>query len=206
MTRQLHRSVVLAALFVLFASFAACSGSSVSDEESARFAYEGLDPSIDKILDLGFQGFNAADSANIPEQSTTGDVSGTLTINGQVDQGSSDNKGMRLEAVYVNYSDGVFIVEEGEEDVLIEDIVYDSDGFIDVDLSMKGLPDAELTGTMVGTVIMTGGLEGPVALNLSITGETEDDGTGKIQRKAGTIRITGTATSDYGVFDVDIEH
>jgi len=207
MTRQLHRSVVLAALVVLFAAFAACSGgSAVSDEESARLAYEGLDPSIDKILDLGFQGFNAASSANIPEQSTTGDVSGTLTINGQVDQGASDNKGMRLEPVLVNYSDGVFIVEEGEEDPVIEDIVYDSDGALAVDLSMKGLPDAELTGTVVGTVFMTGGLQGPVTLNLAITGETEDDGTGTIQRKAGTVRITGTATSDYGVFDVDIQH
>jgi hypothetical protein len=203
-TKPLRRALLVrrtfaAGLFALGASFAGCGGG-VNDDESARLAYLGLDPSMDKILDLGFQGFNAANSANIPEQSTTGDVSGTLVVTGQVDQGASDNKGMRLFATYTDYSDGA-VPEENEE---VDDVIYNSDPSLDVDLSMKGLPDAELTGTIVGTVLMEGGLEGPVTLSLAITGETEDDGTGKIRRKAGTVRVVGTATSDYGTFDVDV--
>lgn len=203
-TKPLRRALLVrrtfaAGLLTIGAIFAGCGGG-VDDEESARLAYIGLDPSIDKILDLGFQGFNEAGSANIPEQSTTGDVSGTLVVNGQVDQGASNNKGMRLTATYTDYSDGA--VPEDNEDV--DDVIYDSDPSLDVDLSMKGLPDADLTGTIAGTVIMEGGLEGPLTLNLAITGETEDDGTGTIRRKAGTVRVVGTATSDYGTFDVDV--
>lgn len=195
-----HHLRFLAPLAVVTSLLAGCSDDGVADEEGARIAYMGIDPAVDKILDLGFQGFNAASSANIPEQSTTGDVSGTLVVNGQVDQGASNNKEMRLDAVLTGYSDGA-AEREG-----IDDVVYDTSGILDVDLSMKGLPDADLTGTLVGSLFMQGGLEGGVSMSLSITGETEDDGTGKIRRKPGTIRVTGTATSDYGVFNVDIAH
>jgi hypothetical protein len=191
-----RRTFAVAAL-TLAAVVAGCDGG-VSDEESARVAYVGLDPSIDKVLDLGFQGFNEASSANIPEQSTTGDIAGEMLVTGQVDQGNSDNKGMRLVVTLTDYSDGA-VENEG-----VDDIVYNSDATLDVDLSMKGLPDAELTGTISGSLVMQGGLEGPVTLQLSITGETEDDGSGKIRRKAGTVHVTGTATSDYGTFDVDV--
>jgi hypothetical protein len=71
-------------------------------------------------------------------------------------------------------------------------------------LSMKGLPNADLTGSFRGTVTMSGYLEGPVTLNLSLTGKTEDAGGGLIQRAPGTFHISGTATSDYGVFNVDL--
>ena len=69
---------------------------------------------------------------------------------------------------------------------------------------MKGLPNADLTGSFFGRVNMTGALEGPVDLNLSFTGKTEDAGGGLIQRQPGTLHIVGTATSDYGIFNVDI--
>jgi hypothetical protein len=181
------------------AGLSSACGSGVTDEEGARYAYLGIDPAIDKIIDLGFKGFNEADSANIAEQSTTGDVSGTLSLIGQVDQGSSDNKGMRLDVTIVDYSDGALEEELGEDDV-----IYDSNPILDVDLQMKGLPDAELDGTIVGSLIMEGALEGEVTLSLVITGETEDAGDGTIRRKAGTVHVTGTATSEYGVFDVDV--
>ncbi len=202
--RRLARSAgrpILATLLAALLLTPACGDEGVVDEESARLAYEGLDPSIDKALDLGFQGFNEASSANIPEQSTTGDASGTLTIGGKVDQGASNNKEMTLDATYTDYSDG----DPDEEDDIV-DVIYDSQGTVTIDLSLKGLPNADLTGTIVGTVIMDGGLLGPVTLDLAITGETEDDGTGKIRRKAGTVRVTGTATSDYGTFQVDVTH
>lgn len=182
-----------------FGLIGACDGG-VSDDESARLAYIGLDEAVDKVIDLGFQGFNAASSANIPEQTTSGDVSGQIIVNGQVDQGASNNKGMRLDVTLIDYSDGNVHTENDE----VDDIVYDSDPLLDVDFQMKGLPNADLSGTIVGDLIMTGGLEGPVRLDLVITGETEDDGTGKIRRKAGTIHVTGTAESDYGIFNVDV--
>ena len=68
-------------------------------------AYLGLDPSVDKAITLGFAGFNAASSANISPQSADGGVSGTMTVTGQVDQGTSANKGMRLADALSNYSD-----------------------------------------------------------------------------------------------------
>jgi hypothetical protein len=38
-------------------------------------------------------------------QMTTGTATGTLVVTGQVDQGASANKGMRLKEALVNYSD-----------------------------------------------------------------------------------------------------
>jgi len=48
-------------------------------------------------MQLGFDGFNSASSANIATQTAAGAKSGTLTVTGQVDQGASANKGMRLQ-------------------------------------------------------------------------------------------------------------
>ena len=125
-----------------------------------------------------------------------GALQGTMVVGGQVDQGNSNNKEMRLLVTLEDdYSDGLV---EGELD-----IVYNG-GPIDLDLSLKGLPNADLTGSFVGSFTMTGDLLGEVLLDLAITGETEEGPSGDIQRKAGTIRVLGTATSDYGVFDVDV--
>src|SRR5687767_4541413 len=83
----------------------ACGDEEIDSDEEARRAYLGLDKSIAKSLALGFTGFNAASSANIPTQMTTGEVGGTLEISGQVDQGASANKGMRLQVGMVDFSD-----------------------------------------------------------------------------------------------------
>ncbi|MCK6505250.1 hypothetical protein L6R53_17930 [Myxococcota bacterium] len=69
-------------------------------------AYLGPDGALIQGMELGFDGFHAASSANIDPQSADGDVSGTLTVTGQVDQGSSDNKGLRLELSLEEYIDG----------------------------------------------------------------------------------------------------
>src|SRR5689334_5942927 len=94
--------------YLLVASFAlaACSDDEVDSDEQARRAYLALDGSITKSLNLGFQGFNLATNANIDAQMTTGTKAGTLAVDGQVDQGSSDNKGMRLYVAMVGYDDG----------------------------------------------------------------------------------------------------
>lgn len=195
---QLSRRQLLTCLAASGASLslAACGTGGVNDEEAARRAYLGLDRAIDRALKLGFDGYNAASNANIPEQSEPGDVSGTMVVGGQVDAGVSDNKEMRL----------LVTLESDYADGLVEDefdIVYNG-GPLNLDLSMQGLPNAALTGTFAGTVSMTNDLLGDVTLDLSITGETEEDPNGNIRRKAGTIRVLGTATSDYGTFDVDV--
>src|SRR5215813_7984389 len=92
-------------LSILVLLLAGC-GSSVSSDQDAKNAYLGLDPSIDKAITLGFQGYNAASSANIPDQTASGTVSGTLTVTGHVDQGSdATSKIMNLTEQLTNYSD-----------------------------------------------------------------------------------------------------
>ena len=73
-------------------------------------------------------------------------------------------------------------------------------------LSLKGLPDADFTGSFTGTTTMTGNLLGPVLLSLTLSGQTEEspDAAGDVRRKPGTLRITGTATSDFGTYNVDV--
>jgi hypothetical protein len=191
----MNRTLSLAMLLVTMGS-AGCS-SGISDEDGARLAYLGADTSVERALALGFAGFNAATSANIPQQQTAGAVSGLLTVTGQVDQGSSDNKGMRLLVSYASYAD------DPVEDTAI---VYDSPAPLALDLSMKGLPNADLTGTMVGDLTLSGDLEGDVHFNLTFAGTTEADpnATGSVRRVVGSTHITGTATSEYGTYPVDV--
>jgi len=198
--------------FLLLAAtvVAGCSDEGVDSNEEARRAYLGLDTSIEKSLNLGFAGFNSATSANIEPQMTTGDATGTLTITGQVDAGSSDNKTMRLWIGMVEYSDGILQIEtdEGTEEV---DLTYDTS---DVQteqpyLELKFTNYTAASGTMSGSIqgpgayVMTGDIEGGVVLDLTIAGEITSDGT-TVSRVPLTTTITGTATSGDGHFDVDI--
>ena len=96
----------------LLPGLVACNGGNVSTEADAELAYLGLDSIIEKAMNLGFAGFNAASSANIDEQAGVGDVSGDILVNGQVDQGNSDNKGMRLTVALVEYADEVLLNED----------------------------------------------------------------------------------------------
>ncbi|MBZ4421300.1 hypothetical protein [Myxococcus sp. RHSTA-1-4] len=196
----------VACSFFLAVGLAGCGDDDeVSSDEQARRAYLGLDESISKALQLGFDGFNAASSANIPPQTTTGAAAGTLVINGQVDQGSSDNKGMRLRVGMTGYSDGEITVSEDEEPV---NITYASNTDTtlqpELTLQLRNIPGGTFTGTLVGDYDMTGDLAGKVTLNLSLTGDIEDDGTGKVRRVAGSTRVTGTATSGDGTYNVDV--
>ncbi|WAS91130.1 hypothetical protein [Nannocystis punicea] len=167
----------------------------VADPEAARRAYLGLDRAVDRAIELGFDGFNAASSANIPEQMAAGELSGTMVVGGKVDQGASDNKEMDLQVTLTDYSDGPV------EDMF--DVVYDGGPAL-LDLSLRDLPDGTVTGNFSGEFAMTGELAGAVALDLDITGETEEAPDGTIRRKAGTIHVSGTASSDYGVFMIDV--
>ncbi len=183
---------------------AACTSDTVDSDEQARRAYLGLDPSVGKSMTLGFDGFNAATSANISPQMANGTEHGTLTITGQVDQGVSANKQMRLFVGMVAYTDGKFVVDTKNDMI---DVTYDTDAAQATQpmltLSLHNIPNGTLTGTLMGTYHMTGDIKGDVDLNLTINGDIMDDGTGKVVRKPGTTTITGTATNGNGMFMVN---
>lgn len=185
---------LLPPLALLVVSLSACGGGVGSSEDAER-AYLGLDGSIDKAMQLGFDGFNAASSANIDPQSTTGDETGTLTISGKVDQGASSNKTMTLDEALVDYSDDGLLT-------------YDTTpGALPVlDLKLSKIPDGTISGTLAGAFQMSGELEGAVTLSLSIAGELQPNAIDPalVERKPGTTHVTGTAVSDYGTYDVDV--
>jgi hypothetical protein len=189
-------------VILLSASLVGC-GDEVSSDEQARRAYLGLDKSIEKSLQLGFAGFNAASSANISPQTANGDTSGTLTVSGQVDQGSSANKGMRLRVGMTNYSDGTITVEDETVKITYQ-TATDTTAQPALDLSLRNIPNGTFTGTLVGAFQMSQDLEGEVTLNLSMSGMIEDDGTGKVRRKAGSTTVTGTAKSGDGEYQVNV--
>ncbi len=149
----------------------ACSDDAIDSDEEARRAYLGLDTSIEKSLTLGFDGFNSASSANISPQQTTGDSSGTLTITGQVDQGASSNKGMRLSVGMVDYSDGVITIDvEGEQ--IEVNLTYDtSEVQLEqpfLELSLRNIPDGTFTGELTGNYQIQGDIDGNVELKLTM--------------------------------------
>jgi hypothetical protein len=177
----------------LAASLAVGCGSGVSSNEQARLAYLGLDASIDKAIQLGFDGFNAASSANIPPQMTTGAAAGTLKVTGQVDQGASANKNMRLNEELVAYSDDGKLVYATSASALPA-----------LSMQLKNIPTGTLDGTLIGSLAVSGDLTGPLQLNLTFTGTLQPGTATKVERKPGTTRITGTATSGNGVYQVDV--
>ena len=168
-------------------------GSGVSSDEQARRAYLGLDASIDKAINLGFAGFNAASSANIPAQMTAGAASVTLKVTGQVDQGSSPNKGMRLIPEFTAYCDDTKLFYQtvaGQPQSLT--------------MQLKGIPTGTLSGDATWNLDMTGELAGPVTLTLTFTGTLQAGPGQTVERKPGTTRITGTAKSGPGLYTIDV--
>ncbi len=194
-------------LVVVFA-LAACGSSSVSSEDSARRVYFGLDRAVDRALNLGMDGFNAAQSANIPSQTGDGDVSGTLTVDGQVDQGASANKEMRLTTAFAHYSDTVERPDGGLADGGPSGLIYDTvaTSLPALDLSLRNIPNGTFTGTLNGTVDVSGDLQGAVALALNFAGTIQSAGGTAIARVPGSTHVTGTATSAFGTFMIDLVH
>ncbi|MBA3499827.1 MAG: hypothetical protein M4D80_42435 [Myxococcota bacterium] len=200
----------LIGLMLMTTLAAACGGDGddIDSNEEARRAYFGLDASIEKSLQLGFVGFNAASSATIDPQMMAGDLAGMLTITGKVDQGSSANKGMRLNIGMVDYTDGeILIVQEGEDDVKVN-LTYDTNADVllqpYLDLKLANIPDGTFTGTLTGTYVMAGDLEGEATLNLTFSGKLISNGTGGTTRAPLMTTVTGTAKSGDGTFDVNI--
>jgi hypothetical protein len=232
--RAFRASILVTFSAGALASVIACSGSSsspaapadaaalsdapgVHSTDDARRAYLGLDKSVDKAITLGFDGFNAASSANIPTQETTGDATGTMQIGGQVDQGASSNKTMRLTDTLTAYSDdGVTAYDTG------------SNAPAALSMMLSKIPNGTLSGTLSGSFTMSAApltdagasadagasdagaaeppLVGVVTLALTFTGDLQPDPNDatKVQRKPGTTHITGTASAGGYTFNVDV--
>lgn len=182
----------------------ACNGGAVSSDEEAEYAYLGLDGAIARAMDLGFQGFNAADSANIPAQTGEGDETGTMTVSGKVDQGASDNKGMRLDVALDEYQDYIDLDEDEDREIVVT--YWTDDGNLPYfDLQLKDIPTGTLSGSFSGFFEMEGDLEGEVELSVQIDGDLQDNGSGGAERAPGTTSVTGTATGPGGgTYDIDI--
>jgi hypothetical protein len=190
---------------VVAMGLAACGSDDIDSDEEARRAYFGLDQSIEKSITLGFAGFNSATSANISPQMATGADAGTLVITGQVDQGSSANKGMRLHVGMTGYNDGPLVIDGKTLDV---DITYDTsmDPALQpaLDLQLKNIPDGTFTGMLTGVYTMRGDIEGDATLTLMFSGMIKNDGTGKVIRAPGTTTVTGTAVNGDGTYEVNL--
>ena len=185
---------------VAFVVLGACS-SNVSSAEDAKRAYMALDDSVGKAIELGFDGFNAASSANISPQTADGATAGTLVVTGQVDQGSSANKTMRLDLAMAGYSDGTVSVDGTNTS-----ITYSTGATSPtLDLDLKGIPTGTLSGTLAGPFTMSGDLTGDITLDLTIDGMLAAGPNNTVIRATGTTSVTGTATTDSGaVYDVDV--
>ena len=195
----------LLAVLLLAAPFApSCSCGEVGSEDDARLAYLGVDDAVTRALALGFAGFNAASSANIPAQADSGDESGTMDVTGQVDQGASANKGMRLQVALTDYSDGAIDDPETDEEEQLAIVYATADGApLALELQLRDIPTGTLSGTLAGTVTMSGDLEGDLELAIDFAGTIEDDGAGGTERVVGSTDVSGTATSANGSYDID---
>lgn len=195
-------------LIVLVALLGACGSDDIDSNEEARRAYFGLDASIEKSLALGFAGFNSAQSANIAPQMAAGDAGGTLTVTGQVDQGSSDNKGMRLRVGMVDYTEGVVLIPQEDGDDIEVRLTYDTDADVALqpylELSLRNIPSGTFTGSLTGKYYMTGDIEGEAELSLMFSGALQASGTDDTVRVPGMTTVTGTAKSGEGTFEVSL--
>ncbi len=203
----IHRVLPVVGLGCALAFTAACGDDDAIDSnQAAQRAYLGLDPSIEQSLALGFAGFNSASSANIAPQSAPGAATGTLTITGQVDQGSSANKGMRLRVGMVDYSAGPFVVVVNEDEQVTVDLGYTTSDVVDqqpyLQLQLRNIPSGTFSGDLTGVYHVHGDIEGDVTLTLTMTGALQDAGGGMTNRAPGTTTVTGTATSGDGVYQV----
>jgi hypothetical protein len=199
-------------LLALSMAAAACNDDGVDSDEEARRAYLGLDGSIEKSINLGFQGFNMATSANIAPQAGTGTADGTLTISGQVDQGASDNKTMRLYIAMVGYDDGpVEYNDDGDTVHIVYDTAAEATNQPYLELKLNNVPTGTLTGSlnsnsmMTGVYKMTGDIEGELTLDVTINGMLMAGAGTEVLRVPGSTTVVGTATNqDGGTYDIDL--
>ena len=147
----------------------------------------------------------AAYRANIDPQMTAGVSAGMLTITGQVDHGSSSNKGMRLYVGMVGYNDGPFEVDADHDTM---SVTYDTSMTQAeqpaLGMMLKNIPSGTLEGSLLGDYHLSGDLDADVTLDLTFTGTLMAGSGSTVVRVPGTTHVTGTATSGDGVYMVDV--
>jgi hypothetical protein len=195
--RNLRIALGNASLLMVVATVVGCgNGDSVTSDEQARRAYLGLDKSISKSLALGFAGYNAASNANIPTEMAAGDVTGSLTITGHVDQGNPSQASMGLAAAMTMYSDGKIVVDDKNNTITV---TYATDTATPPSLSLKlnSSSGNTLTGSLDGVYAMSGDMQGTVTLSLQLNG-TFSGTAPNVTRVAGSTTVTGTAVNSSG--------
>lgn len=181
------------ALFLVAAACGCGSGDAPTVNTQAMEAYLGLDSSLDKALNLAFAGMNSAATANIAPETVAGDVKGKLVVMGQVDQGTSSSKTIRVDTLYNGYSDDgdTFYATDAAAPPLLA-------------LELTRVPYGTLSGSFLGVFTMSGLLVGPLTVELALDGQLQPAGNaGGIARVMYSTHIHGTAVSDYGTYAVD---
>ncbi|HEX6835349.1 MAG TPA: hypothetical protein VF334_02195 [Polyangia bacterium] len=180
------------ALLLVAAACGCNNGEAPTINTQAMEAYLGMDSSIEKALDLAFVGMNSAATANIAPETIGGDAKGKLVVMGQVDQGTSSSKTIRVDAVYNGYSDDgdTFYATDAAAPPLLA-------------LELTQLPYGALSGTFLGVFTMSGLFVGPLTVELKLDGQLQPAGTTGVARVMYSTRIHGTAVSDYGSYAVD---
>lgn len=158
---------------------------------------------------MAFVGFNAASSANIPPQTAMGDAMGTIVVDGQVSQGMSANREMRLNITLANYQDMVTDAPDGGTSAALHltyDKPEDAGTPLSMSLSLRPNTQPSLTGTISGTLRLSGDLQGTVTVFFGITGEIRSmSGMGmRYELVPGSTRIAGSVMSAFGTYNVDI--
>lgn len=198
---RIGKTVALGALGVLVAAEAAlvagCGGDrkkNVTDEAGVIETYLAFQPTILKITSaaLAAKG-TASQGANIPPVVIHGDVMGVGTLGGTVAQSSGLNENLNLWVSLNAYSDTGNIVFQTDD--------TDDTTKLQFDLSVQNQPpDNSMAGTLVGTLTLSGDVEGTGEFNLATaTDLTDDDGNPEIV----CTRVTGTVSAANETETVD---
>ena len=138
-------------ILVITSLIPACSDDGVSSDEEARRAYFGMDESIANSSRSALQASTPRPAPTSRRSRPRAPRAGTITITGQVDQGNSNNKGMRLHVGMAGYTDGQVVIDGKALDVNIT-YATNADSALQpaLTLSLKNIPTGTLTGTLVG--------------------------------------------------------
>ena len=172
--------------------------------EQARHAYLGLERSIATAVQLGIDGFNTASSSNITPQSAAGLRDGSITVTGQVDQGASSTKEMRLYVRMAGYDDGDVPVALGETMHIIYNTQLAMEQQPSLQLKLTDIPTGTLSGSLTSNALgtgvyqLTGDVTGQLKLNLTIMGTLEGGAGNSITLKPFATKVVGTATHESG--------
>jgi hypothetical protein len=85
-------------------------------------------------------------------------------------------------------------------------ITYNTDSLAlpALNINLRNIPSGTLDGTLSGSFTISGAESGQVTLALTFAGLIEAGPNHTVLRKVGTTRITGTATSPAGTYNVDV--